>query len=131
MYNTIYTISSIIPANYALNGKQIKSNADYRFLLLNGNVYVTNKSMTYHVVELLQEDGTSPYAEWFRSLDPLAAAKITVAKLRLQQGNTSNIKWFGNCSGEATQSRLAGRFAGMMMPVNLDSNEAQKFSHSA
>jgi hypothetical protein len=36
-----------------------------------------------------------------------------------------------NCSGEATQSRLAGRFAGMMMPVNLDSNEAQKFSHSA
>jgi len=50
--------------------------------------------MIYHVVELLQEDGTSPYAEWFRSLDPLAAAKITVAKLRLQQGNTSNVKWF-------------------------------------
>jgi len=43
---------------------------------------------------LLLEDGTSPYEEWFLSLDPIVAAKIAVAKLRLQQGNTSNIKWF-------------------------------------
>lgn len=50
--------------------------------------------MINNIVELLKEDGTSPYAEWFGSLDALAAAKITVAKLRLQQGNTSNIKWF-------------------------------------
>ncbi len=29
------------------------------------------------------------------SLDHVAAAKITVAKSRLELGNTSNIKWFG------------------------------------
>jgi putative addiction module killer protein len=28
-------------------------------------------------------------------LDHIAAAKITVAKSRLELGNTSNIKWFG------------------------------------
>lgn len=50
--------------------------------------------MDYQILELLLEDGTSPYEDWFLSLDPIAAAKIAVAKLRLQQGNTSNIKWF-------------------------------------
>ena len=50
--------------------------------------------MSYQILELLKDDGTSPYADWFCSLDPLAAAKVTVAKLRLQQGNTSNVKWF-------------------------------------
>lgn len=48
----------------------------------------------YDVVELLLDNGTSPYNDWFMSLDPVAAAKITVAKLRLQQGNISNIRWF-------------------------------------
>ena len=32
--------------------------------------------MSYRVLELLREDGTSPYEEWFLSLDPLAAAKV-------------------------------------------------------
>lgn len=50
--------------------------------------------MTYQVVELLLPDGGSPYAEWFASLDAVAAAKITVAKLRMQQGNLSNVEWF-------------------------------------
>jgi hypothetical protein len=31
--------------------------------------------MAYRVVEFLLEDGSSPYAEWFISLDPIAAAK--------------------------------------------------------
>lgn len=47
-----------------------------------------------NVQEYIREDGTSPYQKWFDSLDPLAAAKITVAKSRLVLGNTSNIKWF-------------------------------------
>ena len=46
--------------------------------------------MTYRVVELLLEDGSSPYADWFAALDPVAAAKITVAKVRIAQGNLSN-----------------------------------------
>ena len=47
----------------------------------------------YRVVELLLEDGSSPYAEWFTSLAPIAAAKVTVAKVRMEQGNLSNVKW--------------------------------------
>ena len=50
--------------------------------------------MTYQVVELLTPDGDSPYADWFAALDPVAAAKVTVAILRMQQGNLSNVEWF-------------------------------------
>jgi putative addiction module killer protein len=46
------------------------------------------------VQEYLKEDGSSPYQEWFNSLDVQAAAKVTVAKSRLELGNTSNVKWF-------------------------------------
>ncbi|MTJ06251.1 MULTISPECIES: type II toxin-antitoxin system RelE/ParE family toxin [unclassified Anabaena] len=46
------------------------------------------------VQEYLKEDGSSPYQEWFNSLDAKAAAKVTVAKSRLELGNTSNVKWF-------------------------------------
>ncbi|MFM5892158.1 MAG: hypothetical protein ACKOQS_28350 [Dolichospermum sp.] len=46
------------------------------------------------VQEYIQEDGSSPYQEWFDSLDVQAAAKVTVAKSRLELGNTSNVKWF-------------------------------------
>ena len=45
--------------------------------------------------EYLKEDGSSPFEEWFNSLDHMAAAKITVAISRLELGNTSSIKWFG------------------------------------
>jgi putative addiction module killer protein len=50
--------------------------------------------MSYKVVEYLREDGTSPYEQWFMSLDALAAAKITTVKLKMEQGNLSNIRWF-------------------------------------
>lgn len=46
------------------------------------------------VQEYIREDGSSPYQAWFDSLDAQAAAKVTVAKSRLELGNTSNIKWF-------------------------------------
>ncbi len=48
----------------------------------------------YRVEELLLEDGTSPYADWFSTLGPVEAAKVTVAKLRMEQGNLSSIEWF-------------------------------------
>ena len=50
--------------------------------------------MSYTLVELLLEDESSPYAEWFKNLDPLAAAKVTIANLRMEQGNLSSVKWF-------------------------------------
>ncbi len=47
------------------------------------------------VQEYIKEDGLNPYQEWFDALDPIAAAKVAVAKFRLELGNTSNIKWLG------------------------------------
>lgn len=51
--------------------------------------------MSYKIEEYLRKDGTSPYEEWFMGLDTIAAAKITIIKLKMEQGNLSNVKWFG------------------------------------
>lgn len=51
--------------------------------------------MSFRVEEYLREDGTSPYEEWFMGLDTIAAAKITIVKLKIEQGILSNVKWFG------------------------------------
>ena len=50
--------------------------------------------MTFQILELLREDGTSPYAEWFDRLDAAAATKVATATIRMEQGNLSNVKWF-------------------------------------
>lgn len=50
--------------------------------------------MSIRVEEYLRLDGSNPYKRWFDSLDPHAAAKVTTAKLRLELGNTSSVKWF-------------------------------------
>jgi len=47
-----------------------------------------------NVQEYIKEDGSSPFQQWFDSLDAIAAAKVAVAKSRLALGNTSNVKWF-------------------------------------
>ena len=47
------------------------------------------------IVEYLDSAGASPFAAWFDRLDPRAAAKITVATGRLEQGNLSNAKSVG------------------------------------
>lgn len=47
-----------------------------------------------NVQEYVRVDGSMPFSKWFNRLDAQAAAKITVAIARLEQGNTSNIKWF-------------------------------------
>ena len=56
--------------------------------------------MSYQLRELVLPDGSSPYADWFSKLDSLAAAKLTVAAARMEQGNLSNVEWFrgiGEC----------------------------------
>jgi putative addiction module killer protein len=50
--------------------------------------------MSYEVKELVLPDGNSPYANWFTTLDPIAAAKVSVAAARMEQGNLSNVEWF-------------------------------------
>jgi putative addiction module killer protein len=50
--------------------------------------------MSIRVEEYILLDGTSPYKTWFDCLDAQAAAKVVTAKLRMELGNTSNVKWF-------------------------------------
>lgn len=50
--------------------------------------------MKITVEEYLREDGSNPYKAWFDSLDAQAAAKVVTAKLRMELGNTSRVKWF-------------------------------------
>lgn len=50
--------------------------------------------MAIKVEEYLREDASNPYKQWFDGLSSQAAAKVTVAKLRMELGNTSSIKWF-------------------------------------
>ncbi len=47
------------------------------------------------IVEYLTPDETSPFARWFADLAPQAAAKVTTALLRIEQGNLSNSKSVG------------------------------------
>ena len=47
------------------------------------------------VVEYLDKDGSSPFRKWFVQLDSIAAAKVTTALYRLEQGNRSNVKSVG------------------------------------
>lgn len=44
------------------------------------------------VQEYIREDGSNPYQKWFDGLDAIAAAKVTVAKSRLELGNIKSIK---------------------------------------
>jgi putative addiction module killer protein len=43
----------------------------------------------------LAGDGRSPFEEWFSGLDPAAGAKVSVALVRLEAGNFSNVKAAG------------------------------------
>nr|WP_310267184.1 type II toxin-antitoxin system RelE/ParE family toxin [Pseudomonas sp. 3296] len=44
--------------------------------------------------EYFQENETSPFGRWFSTLDVQAAFRVSTALVRLELGNTSNIKWF-------------------------------------
>src|SRR2546425_5441103 len=43
----------------------------------------------------IDEKGKKRFADWFESLDPSAAAKVTIALTRMEQGNFSNAKGVG------------------------------------
>ncbi len=50
----------------------------------------------------LAENGKSPFEDWFSGLHAAAAAKVSVALARLEQGNLSNAKGVGEgalCKG--------------------------------
>jgi putative addiction module killer protein len=44
----------------------------------------------------LASDGGSPFEKWFTGLDATAAAKVSTALVRLEQGNLSNAKTVGD-----------------------------------
>jgi putative addiction module killer protein len=44
--------------------------------------------------EYLQEDESSPFGRWISTLNVQAPIKVSNAMIRLEMGNTSNIKWF-------------------------------------
>lgn len=50
--------------------------------------------MKIKVEEYIREDNSNPYHDWFDDLDVQAAAKIATALVRMEMGNTSNVKWF-------------------------------------
>ena len=43
-----------------------------------------------------EEDGRDPFGAWFSDLEATARAKVTVALVRLEQGNLSNVKSVGS-----------------------------------
>jgi len=47
------------------------------------------------LLEYLDAAGRSPFSRWFDSLDARAAAKVTIALARIEQGNLSNVKGIG------------------------------------
>jgi putative addiction module killer protein len=46
--------------------------------------------------EYLDGANRSPFGAWFDALDAQAAAKITIALARMEQGNLSNVKGVGS-----------------------------------
>lgn len=52
--------------------------------------------MDVRILEYLTADGISPFRRWFESLDAVAAAKVTLAQLRMATGNFSNVKGVGS-----------------------------------
>ena len=48
------------------------------------------------VLEYEDDDGESPFADWFDELDPAAAARVTIALIRLEQGDFGDSKPVGD-----------------------------------
>ena len=69
--------------------------------------------LPYAVIELryyLESDGQSPFERWFTGLDAAAAAKVSVALARLEQGNLSSVKGGG---GSRISHRLGAGLPGL------------------
>ncbi|MBM3763346.1 MAG: type II toxin-antitoxin system RelE/ParE family toxin [Acidobacteria bacterium] len=48
------------------------------------------------LLSYVDESDKNPFSTWFESLDAAAAARVTVALTRLEQGNISNVKGVGS-----------------------------------
>ena len=46
------------------------------------------------IEEYRRDNQSSPFDEWFSSLSVPTATRVSTALVRLEMGNTSNIKWF-------------------------------------
>jgi len=46
------------------------------------------------IEEYRRDNHVSPFDEWFSCLSVPAASRVSTALLRLEMGNTSNVKWF-------------------------------------
>lgn len=47
------------------------------------------------LAEYLDDKGRNPFETWFKRINAQAAAKVTTALVRLEGGNTSNVKKLG------------------------------------
>lgn len=47
------------------------------------------------IQEYINPNNRNPFAKWFNRLDPKAAAKVTAALTRMEQGNFSQVKSVG------------------------------------
>jgi hypothetical protein len=54
------------------------------------------------IEEYRRANESSPFDEWFSSLSVPAAARVSTALVRLETGNTSNIKWFDGLGDTAS-----------------------------
>ena len=50
----------------------------------------------FEVGEFVDAEGVSPFARWFNRLNAQAAAKVTTAVSRMEQGNLSNVRAVGS-----------------------------------
>ena len=48
------------------------------------------------IKEYIEQNGKSPFKRWFDALESVAAAKVTTAIYRLEQGNYSNVEGVGD-----------------------------------
>ena len=59
--------------------------------------------MKIRVEEYIRLDESSLYRDWIDGLNAQAAAKVTTAKLRMELGNTWNVKWFAGIGGHVIE----------------------------
>lgn len=61
---------------------------------MTSNLFVTVRAACDHTRRIRTGQRNQPFSHWFSNLNAQAALKVSTALLRLELGNTSNIKWF-------------------------------------
>ena len=77
-----------------------------------GRRYFVSAAISVELRYYLDSDGGSPFEDWFSGFDVAAAAKVSVALARVEQGNLSNVKGVGEGPGipPGLGTRLPGVF---------------------